>query len=202
MNEWMPKEMMIRYDRKDRRLTIYAMLIWPASILLFFIFHTLENWIKGDGIELITACLFLLAVQIGPILFIVMLSKLVECTAYFKRLDRHAYLIPEDKKEYGSLLQNLPRGYLVNTPATSRECEIFSVVYAAISVIMFAFSVWHFLICNGCLGNSRYILFAIWNGFTLMVIYHACRCNWEKDNSRYCDDVELDPDRILRHHPL
>lgn len=191
-----PQALRIKYDLKD--LKLYKSMILVFIILIPVSFVSLIMGGRISRLFLILGSVF----WTGPFVLVAMIVNYIRSTQYLKRLEIYGYMLPYDKREHHSSLLFLPRNEeKYNAAISGKQDSIrLSIACIAISILLFVSSVNLFIFRNGELGDDRYMLFAIWNAFTVLSGLFSIRYYRESDDEKYRDDVVTDLGRKARNY--
>lgn len=192
----------IRHDLRERRLSFTAAIVCSVIAIgnIMILYSDLTDKINA---ELVAVFIILGAVIFSAAAFVLWLFWF-DCFCYLGRLKKHGYVLPKNKKNVADGLAGLRNnvGDTENKRTANKRCAgsiflgtiCFAISIAVIiSIIRFYLQYNSFIDTNPMLLSVtiHIIMLLIWLG---LGIYFSI----QSDNSRYKDDVELDPDRKIR----
>lgn len=219
---WEKEPFCIKYDLSEKNRSKCALIVLSVMTVLPYALIFLESfymdrwmanlaaypflsWIRGFYQRITEGVLIFVAgsMYFAPMILFAVVVDYLRGTQYLKRLERHGYTIPYKKSDYSNRLDLLPRDNkkaCAYKPSGSRDSLLLCNVCIVIAILLLVSSTFLFIIGNGCLGRTRYLLFAIWNVFTLVTIGLSVSYYFESDDTKYRDDVEIDPSRKERRY--
>ncbi len=186
----------IKYDKRDRNVSLCLAIVLGLTKIAFEII-CYSNGVDGFHLYFRLFWVRTLFDYLGFIgLFI-----FLDCILYFRRLRKWGYEIPSNKRDYGSLLENLP--HKENGPVES-EAQRNSIGSIALAVIC-----WMVAIVYICAAVALCIEYPSIKDITAMccVVYGVivlawvgagCFCWHQRLSAIYCDDVCQDENRKRR----
>lgn len=186
--------MKIKYDKRIKKILVISICV----SFLFFLVGVTVMLFEIPGLEI----LYLFGILVGGGVFLCSVFNLVALFFYFRRLKKHGYEIPHDRKAYQNDLRNVPVSvHLEHTGGLtpdSRESVILAALHLAVFIFANLWNIYYitswyqyvddiavFLLC------VQIIFDAGWLGAS--IIYFK-----QRSSKKYRDDVEPDFSRKER----
>lgn len=184
------KKYRIKYDKYSMSIVRKAAIVFT----LIFIFGIILTFAEIERTELI----WLFSLYIGGGVSVACYVALGCSIAYFARLKKHGYVIPENRKDYDNRLENLPRE---SEESIREKRNSHSRLLSNISLIIFGI----FLVLDiryyvywKCQGESAKSMFVMCLLFYMVWIFFAVFTRVQCNPEKYRDDVEIDDTRKER----
>lgn len=195
----LPKEALIKYDKRQMKwnlaLTAVSAMLTAVSWLL--VCSDLDVLDQASDVMLVVFLFFY--VCSGPV-FVYAIYQLLSGMGYMKRLKKHGYEVPEDKRKYDFMLEKLPRQQIkadAVTKGNRRNKSSFSLGMVALIavVVLWICNIlyvieWYFLEIGFMIGLMSVIDIAL---IVYCVVFFR-----QANEARYKDDVEIDNSRKNR----
>ncbi|GEM_PF-5972903 len=178
--------MNIKYDMRTKKVLLISMI----AALLLFAAGFIVMWFEIMGLEL----LFLFGIYVGGGLFICSALNFVASLCYFKRLKRHGYEIPYNRKDYGNDLRNLPVSADADKeiPQDSKESRILGIFYGVTYLLSTAWNIYYIVSWYRYVNGNAVFLLCVQIILDLVWIIEAIILYGQMDSKKYRDDVEAD----------
>lgn len=118
---------------------------------------------------------------------------------YLKRLHKFGYIVPENSKEYDSLLERLPKAEVkqIDREPYNRRSKVFWMLCMFAFVVMLAVTVWYY--CSWSFMEDNAIFMVVVLAVTdLFWLFAALRFRKQMSNEAFKEDVEIDKNRKNR----
>ena len=178
---------LIKYDSKT--VKVIDILSKVAAIIFLVAWYLAENvW-----------------AEVGMIVFPAGFATIILCAYYWigknylKRLHQYGYIVPENAKDYGDLLENLPKedvGYVDPEPY-NRRSKVLALVCMFMLAVMLMVGVWYY-------SSWYFMQDNVWVMVTLLalvaLVWFLMARNFKKqmNHELYKEDVEIDKNRKNR----
>lgn len=118
---------------------------------------------------------------------------------YLKRLHKFGYIVPENSKEYDSLLERLPKAEVkqIDGEPYNRRSKVFWMFCMIIFVAMLAVNVWYYCSWSFMKDNAIFMVVVLVVA-DLFWLFAALRFRKQMSNDAYKEDVEIDKNRKNR----
>ena len=136
---------------------------------------------------------------IFPVVSFAMWVMFADSYAYLKRLEKYGYIVPDNKKEYESNLENLATGEPKTFSEPSRESKILAIISWLVSFAMVGYGIFLRVRFSHMLENvAFFILVTIAMAIFWLVLGFSF---WEqRKRDKFKDDVEFDSTLKNRKH--
>lgn len=189
----------IKHDLRERRFSFIGAVV--CSILAgvnIAILNTDTDMFSSD----LLAVLAILSGVILPPAALVLWLFWFDCISYLRRLKKHGYMLPKNKKEVDNGLAGLRGGIADmenNTEGKCTESIALTMICFIISIAILISTVCFFLQYNRFLSAGNMIIFGVVHiAMFLVWLGLGLRFDRQSDNSKYKDDVEPDAGRKPR----
>lgn len=188
----------IKYDKRSIKAWSIAVavtgVVFGASIFLIYISVNFGGNSKFGRIVTVMAVAGLL---MGGVLLIWSLYHLLAGVFYLKRLEKYDYEIPEDKRAYECMLEQVPRyGMQRNTMTYSPTSKCLALLCVLMGVVMIGCSC-YFLYKWNFMGDTV-VLFVLLLIVDALWIFPALFFRNQMNLQKFKDDVEIDAVRKNR----
>lgn len=178
---------LIKYDKKTVEVTG---ILFKVAALIFLVSSFLAERVWAEA---------------GIIVFPAGFATIILCAYYWigkkylKRLHQYGYIVPENAKDYGDLLENLPKadvGYVEPEPY-NRRSKFFGLVCMFMLAVMLVVVVWYY-------SSWYFMRDNVWIMVTLLALVAlvwflmARKFKKQMNNELYKEDVEIDKNRKNR----
>jgi len=193
------KAHLIRYDKHQCKQSFICTIVFFAlavfsSVIVYF----------GDVIEfsdLLMIIVLLVYLCSGPAL-LYSVYQLLSGISYLKRLKKHGYEVPENKKDYDSLLELLPHQEQEVDEDTKEMCNKTSLALGIGSLItllvLFGIDVWFVAEWYSYYKSEIIFVLSLISVIDVVLLVYCIIFLRQKDEKRYKDDVEIDENRKNR----
>lgn len=193
----------IKYDKKDKKMGLFFVVIATAIMVLIFIGYAV---FKGIHTSSELTAFVMMCMVFWPVTDAACWIYYLEVCTYLKRLKRHGYEIPNDKRYFSCNLELLPRdGTSIKSIENSRESWILTAlclvcffgVVAIMTYYLLNFRnkwkyVWYMAQDMGIFLFVVMLIVAFLWLLGVFVYWNQRRCD------KYRDDVETDKLRKVR----
>lgn len=188
----------IRFDRRQIKQSLFlTMLFFLLTIFSFII--TYFNYVDRFPDWLMVMFLFVYMCS-GPALFY-SAYQLFSGICYLRRLRKHGYEVPENKKDYDVLLEKLPRQVQEDTEQTRKKCNKESLALGVCSMValfvlvgidIWYISEWYFL------RDEIVFMIGLMSVVDVVLFIYCIMFFRQMNETYYKDDVETDAIRKNR----
>ena len=196
----------IKYDKKDKKVGSFFVLFATGLTVLIFIIYTV---IKRMGYVSSELTVYLtLSMVFLPVTDAACWIYYLEVCTYLKRLKRHGYVVPNDKRYFSCNLELLPRdGTNIKSIKNSRESWVLTVLCLVCFFGVMAIMTYYLLNFR---NKWDYVWYMAWDvGILLFIVMLIVAFLWllgvfvywnQRRCDKYRDDVETDKIRKVRRN--
>ncbi len=193
----------IKYDKRLMKAYTIAIFIIGIIFAISLWLMNMDNDFWGDGwfsevVQVAVMCGLLL----GGLMLILFAYMFLDGFFYLKRLKAHGYEIPDDKREYDCMLEQLPRTAgetFVEQDKTTKNKTSRALMWLCVPVglVMLGFTLFYFYKWR-FMGSDTMFLFVVQLITDVLWIFPIRLFCKQMDNRKYKDDVEIDATRKNR----
>lgn len=168
-----------------------------TTLISFFFFATailVPNLLKGNVFAIYY---FLFGFYIGGGVFIFSFLNLISGIFYVKRLRKHGYEVPHNRKDYDNRLEQLPRQTEDMANTTFWWCGAIGIIYMVIFLLGELWNTGYYV--SWCFMKDNAVVITFFLAiFDLLWLVVGIRYWRQRNNELFRDDVEVDPARKER----
>lgn len=194
----------IKYDRRDKKAGLFLVIIVTVITALVFIGYAVVG--RGRHVSSELAAAAVMGIVFWPVTAVTCWIYYLEVCTYLKRLKRHGYEIPKDKRSFSCNLELLPRdGASIKSVENSRESWLLTVLclvcfFGVVAIMTYYLGnfwnkwkyVWYMAEDVGIILFAIMLVIAFLWLVGVFVYWNQRRCD------KYRDDVETDNVRKVR----
>lgn len=193
------KAHLIRYDKHQRKQSLVCVIVFFA--LAFFSTIMVHFGDAIESSELLMIIVLLVYMCSGPAL-LYSIYQLLSGISYLKRLKKHGYEVPEDKKDYDSLLELLPHQEQEVDEDAKKMCNKTSLALGICSLItllvLFGIDVWFVAEWYSYYKSEVVSIIGLISIIDVVLLVYCIIFFRQRNEKRYKDDVEIDENRKNR----
>lgn len=194
------KAHLIRYDKRQYRQSVICTIVF--LILTVFSCVMVHFNVIPEASDALMIIIFVLYLCSGPALFY-SVYQLLSGFCYLKRLQKHGYEVPENKKDYDSLLDLLPhQAHEDVDEATKQKCNKTSLVLGICSLgalfVLVGIDIWFVGEWHSFYQNELAFIIGLISIIDVVLLIYCIIFFLQRNEMRYKDDVELDEHRKNR----
>ena len=191
---------LIRFDKCQLRQCTTCTIMFLVLLIVSVVFVHLELL---DGVsDAVMVIIMLVYVCSGPAL-LYSVYQLLSGISYVRRLKKHGYQVPENKKDYDFLLEVLPRAQQTdNSMLTEKKYNKVSCALGICSLLAFmvlcGFNIWFILEWHFLYAGEVVFMVGIMSVVDIVLLVYCMQFFLQMNEQRYKDDVEIDTTRKNR----
>lgn len=193
----------IKYDKRDKK--IYLIIAVVTTIIFVVCFSLLQMDLEFENLSAAFYAGFMVISTIFlPVISFAMWVMFFDSFTYLKRLEKHGFVIPDNKKDYDASLDKLPvkeDDYIMQVKDMKESNESKALAYISwfISLGMVGYTVWYFIRFSHMLDNVGFLgLFSIF--ITLCWLVFGFYFFKQRNADKYSDDVDYRSKLKVRKH--
>ncbi len=186
----------IKYDKRSVKAWSIAVAVTGIvfGVSIFLMNTDVDFWGKSKFSN-VAMVLLVTGLLMGGLLLIWFIYHLLAGVFYLKRLERYDYEIPEDKRAYECMLEQVPRyGMQRNTMTHSPTSKCLALLCVLMAVVMVGCSC-YFLYKWRFMGDDTVVLFVLLLIADAFWILPALFFRNQMNMQKFKDDVEIDANR-------
>ncbi len=189
----------IKYDKRSVK-------VWSIAVAVTGIVFCVSFFLMYIGIEFqgnstlgrVTIIMAMSSLLMGGVFLIWFVYRLLAGVFYLKRLEKYDYEVPEDKRAYECMLEQVPRYSMErNTMAYSPTSKCLAIVCVLMAVVMIGCSC-YFLYKWDFMGEETVVLFVLLLIADAFWIFPVLFFRNQMNTQKFKDDVEIDAVRKNR----
>lgn len=195
----------IKCDRRQMKAYIKGLFICGIIFVLSLIVMQVDGkwlWNKwfSTGLMQVSLC----GLMLGGLVLVLLIYLVLDGMTYFRRLEARGYEIPDDKKEYDSMLELLPRTngeQVVEIEGTvkNKTSKVLLGLCVLVYLVMLGLTIWYYRKWS-FIGDDALFLLVIQLVTDVLWLCPIRLFYKQTDNRKYKDDVEIDASRKNRLH--
>lgn len=195
----------IKCDRRQMKAYTKALFITGIIFLLaLIIMHVDSEWLWNKWFSTGLMLVSLYGLMLGGLVLILLIYLVLDGVTYFRRLEARGYEIPDDKRQYDSMLELLPRTngeWIVESEETvkNKTSKVLLGLCVLVYLVMLGLTIWYYRKWS-FIGDDALFLLVIQLVTDVLWICPIRLFNKQTDNRKYKDDVEIDAARKNRLH--
>lgn len=194
------KAHLIRYDKRQCRQSFIFTIVF--LILTVFSCVMVHFDYVSDSEDLLMIIIFFVYLCSGPALFY-SIYQLLSGISYIKRLKKHGYQVPENKKDYDSLLELLPHQVQEAVDEDTKEmCNKASLVLGISSLggllVLLGIDVWFVVEWYSFYKSEIATMIGLISVIDVVLLIYCIFFFRQRNEKQYKDDVEMDENRKNR----
>lgn len=189
----------IKFDKRSVKAWSMAVAVTGVvfGVSFFLMYIGIESW-GNSKLGRIMVVMAVSGLLMGGVLLIWFLYLLLAGVFYLKRLDKYDYEVPEDKRAYECMLEQMPRyGMRRNTMEYSPTSKCLALFCVLMGVVMIGCSC-YFLYKWDFMGDDTVVLFVLLLIADALWILPTLFFRNQMNTQKFKDDVEIDAVRKNR----
>lgn len=195
----------IKCDRRQMKAYTKALFITGIIFLLaLIIMHVDSEWLWNKWFSTGLMLVSLYGLMLGGLVLILLIYLVLDGVTYFRRLEARGYEIPDDKRQYDSMLELLPRTngeWIVESEETvkNKTSKVLLVLCVLVYLVMLGLTIWYYRKWS-FIGDDALFMLVIQLVTDVLWICPIRLFYKQMDSLKYKDDVEIDAARKNRLH--